>query len=152
MMDESIDFPSLIETALVGVVREVLRRTADEGLPGDHHFYLSFDTTHAGVELSDRLRRSYPEEMTIVLEHQYWDLEVDDTGFAVTLAFDRVRERLVVPFAALRTFVDPSVPFGLRFGAPEEEEGEFGESADLAEEGANESEGGRVVEFRKRVE
>jgi hypothetical protein len=149
MVEESIDFPSLIETALIGVVREVLRRTAEEGLPGDHHFYLAFDTMHPGVELSDRLRRAYPEEMTIVLERQYWDLEIDDTGFAVTLAFDRARERLVVPFSALKTFVDPSVPFGLRFGASEEE---GGESVEMPDGESGDGEGGRVVEFRKRVE
>jgi uncharacterized protein len=156
MVDDSIDFPSLIETALVGVVREVLRQTAEDGLPGGHHFYLSFDTTHHGVEMPDRLRRCYPEEMTVVLEHQFWDLDVDDQGFAVTLSFDRVRERLKVPFAALLTFVDPSVPFGLRFGEEatggEEESDESGVTdAGSCDEAGNVG-GGRVVEFRKRGE
>jgi uncharacterized protein len=149
MVEESIDFPSLIETALIGVVREVLRRAAEEGLPGEHHFYLSFDTMHPDLVISDRLRRAYPEEMTIVLENQFWDLEVDDSGFSVKLAFDGVRERLVVPFAALETFVDPSVPFGLRFGVVEVDD----EEVEPAEEpAAEESEGGRLVEFRKRGE
>jgi hypothetical protein len=149
MVEESIDFPSLIETALIGVVREVLRRAAEEGLPGEHHFYLSFDTMHPDLVISDRLRRAYPEEMTIVLENQFWDLEVDDTGFSVKLAFDGVREQLVVPFAALETFVDPSVPFGLRFGTVEVDEEALEPDP---EDGPQESEGGRVVEFRKRGE
>lgn len=149
MVEESIDFPSLIETALIGVVREVLRRTAEEGLPGEHHFYLSFDTTHPELVISDRLRRAYPEEMTIVLENQFWDLEVDDCGFSVKLAFDGVRERLVVPFTALETFVDPSVPFGLRFGAVEVDDEEL---EPVGEGPGEEGEGGRVVEFRKRGE
>jgi len=98
-----------------GVVRAVLARTAKSGLPGDHHFYVSFDTTVPGVSLSKRLKEKYPTEMTIVLQHRFWDLIVTDERFEVKLTFDGIPERLVVPFAALKVFFDPSVRFGLQF-------------------------------------
>jgi hypothetical protein len=92
-----------------------LTRTAKSGLPGDHHFYISFDTTAAGVSLSKRLKEKYPAEMTIVLQHRFWDLAVSDDRFEVKLTFDGIPERLVVPFAALKVFFDPSVRYGLQF-------------------------------------
>jgi hypothetical protein len=108
------DYAALVRAALRDVVRGVLARAADEGLPGDHHFYLTFGTGDDGVELAPRLRRQFPDEMTIVLQHQYWNLTVDESGFAVTLRFGGAPERLVVPWAALRSFADPSVGFGLQ--------------------------------------
>ncbi len=114
-----IDYEALAQDAMRGVVRAVLSRTAKSGLPGDHHFYISFDTQHPGVILSKRLREKYPEEMTIVLQHRFWDLNVTEDRFEVKLTFDGIPERLVVPFAALKIFFDPSVRYGLQFEAPE---------------------------------
>ncbi|MGE5125919.1 MAG: SspB family protein [Betaproteobacteria bacterium] len=108
------DYPALLRHALLDVVRGVLARAAEEGLPGDHHFYLTFGTGDDGVELAPRLRLQFPDEMTIVLQHQYWNLVVDEAGFAVTLRFGGAPERLVVPWAALRSFADPSVGFGVQ--------------------------------------
>jgi uncharacterized protein len=108
------DYPALMRGALVGVVRTVLARAAEEGLPGEHHFYLTFGTGDAGVEVPAPLRKRFPDEMTIVLQHQFWNLAVDDAGFSVTLRFSGRPERLVVPWPALRAFVDPSVEFGFR--------------------------------------
>lgn len=111
----SIDYDALQSEAMRSVVRAVLARTAKSGLPGDHHFYVSFDTTVPGVSLSKRLKEKYPTEMTIVLQHRFWDLIVTDERFEVKLTFDGIPERLVVPFAALKVFFDPSVRFGLQF-------------------------------------
>lgn len=114
-----IDYESLAQDAMRGVVRAVLARTAKSGLPGDHHFYISFDTQAPGVGLSKRLKEKYPEEMTIVLQHRFWDLAVTEDRFEVKLTFDGIPERLVVPFAALKVFFDPSVRYGLQFEAPD---------------------------------
>jgi hypothetical protein len=111
----SIDYEALQSEAMRGVVRAVLARTAKSGLPGDHHFYISFDTTVAGVSLSKRLKEKYPTEMTIVLQHRFWDLIVTEERFEVKLTFDGIPERLVVPFASLKVFFDPSVRYGLQF-------------------------------------
>ena len=105
----------LAQDALRGVVRSALEHAASEGLPGDHHFYISFDTTFEGVQISPALKSQYPEEMTIVLQHQFWGLEVTDKEFRVGLRFNKVPEMLVVPFAAVSGFFDPSVQFGLQF-------------------------------------
>ena len=112
----SIDYHHLIQESLRSVVRELLRRVERDGLPSPHHFYLTFDTSHPGVELSAELAASYPEEMTIVLEHQFWELEAAKDGFAVDLSFGGQRQRLSVPYAALTSFVDPAAEIGLRFG------------------------------------
>lgn len=114
-----IDYEALAQDAMRGVVRTVLARTAKSGLPGDHHFYISFDTQHPGVLLSKRLREKYPEEMTIVLQHRFWDLNVTEDRFEVKLTFDGIPERLVVPFAAVKIFFDPSVRYGLQFESPD---------------------------------
>lgn len=114
-----IDYESLAQDAMRGVVRAVLARAAKSGLPGDHHFYISFDTQAPGVGLSKRLKEKYPEEMTIVLQHRFWDLTVSEDRFEVKLTFDGIPERLVVPFAALKVFFDPSVRYGLQFEAPD---------------------------------
>jgi hypothetical protein len=116
MTQDLMEYPKLVEGAMRSVVREALIRAAGEGLPGAHHFYITFRTQDPGVDISDTLVARFPDEMTIVLENQFWGLEVADEGFTVTLSFGGRQERLVVPFAALTTFVDPSVKFGLQFG------------------------------------
>lgn len=110
-----IDYDALSLEAMRGVVRTVLAQTAKSGLPGEHHFYISFDTEAQGVSLSKRLKERYPREMTIVLQHRFWDLAVSEDRFEVKLTFDSIPERLVVPFAAIKVFFDPSVQYGLRF-------------------------------------
>jgi len=114
-MADQIRYDLLTQQALRGVVRNVLTDTAKKGLPGDHHFYISFDTRADGVRLSDRLRAQYPEEMTIILQHQFWDLKVGEEDFEVGLSFGGIPERLAVPFEAINGFFDPSVQFGLQF-------------------------------------
>jgi uncharacterized protein len=105
----------MVENALRSVVRDALTLTAEHGLPGAHHFYVTFRSAYPGVEIPDYLAAQYPHEMTIVLEHQFWGLEVDDHQFSVTLSFRNQAERLVVPLAAITAFADPSVKFGLEF-------------------------------------
>lgn len=107
----------LAQDALRGVVRLALRRVARDGLPGDHHFFIAIDTRNPGVEISPRLRGKYPDEITIVLQHQFWNLDVREDGFSVDLSFDNIPERLVVPLSAVKGFFDPSVQFGLQFEA-----------------------------------
>ena len=115
MVEDTLRYDRMVERALRGVVREALEVVGAEGLPGDHHFYLTFTTDYPGVDIPDYLRKQYPEEMTIVLQYQFYDLTMDDEGFAVTLSFNNRRERLAVPFAAVTTFADPSVNFALQF-------------------------------------
>ena len=103
-------------------MREALERASREGLRGAHHFYIGFATDMPGVSIPDSLRARYPQEMTIVLQHQFWDLEVGEDGFSVTLSFQSQPERLTVPFAAVRSFADPSVNFALEFAPPERPE------------------------------
>ena len=114
-MTDQIRYDLLTQQALRSVVRNVLVDTAKKGLPGDHHFYISFDTHADGVRMSDRLRAQYPDEMTIILQHQFWDLKVGEDDFEVGLSFGGVPERLNVPFEAINGFFDPSVQFGLQF-------------------------------------
>lgn len=118
MPEDLIRYDSLAQDALRGVVRTVLQKVATTGLPGDHHLFVAFDTQANGVSISSRLREQYPEEMTVVLQYQFWDLEVTDERFEVKLAFNNIPERLVVPFNSIKAFYDPSVQFGLQFGAP----------------------------------
>jgi uncharacterized protein len=115
MATDHIRYDLLAQEALRGVVRRVLVDAAKSGLPGEHHFYVSFDTRAPDVRISGRLREKYPEEMTIVLQHQFWDLIVAEEGFEVGLSFNGVPERLVVPFSAIKGFFDPSVQFALQF-------------------------------------
>jgi hypothetical protein len=115
MADDLIRYDLLVQDALRGVVRKVLTDAAREGLSGEHHFYVSFRTEAPGVRMSQRLREKYPEDMTIVLQHQFWDLAVTEHTFEVGLSFSGVPERLLVPFDALTGFFDPSVQFGLKF-------------------------------------
>lgn len=124
MSEDQIRYDVLVQDALRGVVRKVLGEVARTGLPGDHHFFIAFDTRAPGVRISSRLRERYPEEMTIVIQHQYWDLQVTEHAFEVGLSFSGVPERLLVPFTAIKGLFDPSVKFGLEFEvvhAPEEE-------------------------------
>ena len=118
MADDEIRYDLLTQTALRGVVREVLTKIKRDGLPGEHHLYIAFDTCAEGVSVSKRLKEQYPEEMTVVLQYQFWDLEVTDERFEVKLSFSNVPERLVVPFSAVKAFYDPSAQFGLQFGKP----------------------------------
>ena len=114
-MPDHIRYDLLTQQALRGVVRGVLADAAKKGLPGDHHFYISFDTGAEGVRLSERLRLQYPEQMTVILQHQFWDLAVNDHGFEVGMSFGGIPEKLNIPFDAITGFFDPSVQFGLQF-------------------------------------
>lgn len=126
----------LVQDALKGVVRKVLI-DAKDGLPGEHHFYISFQTDFPGVRLSNRLREKYPQEMTIVLQHQYWDLNVTEHTFEVGLSFSGIPERLLIPFDALTGFFDPSVQFGLKFDSQDDDAEEAPEAAPAPVRGAS---------------
>lgn len=115
MATDHIRYDVLAREALRGVLRHVLKDAADNGLPGEHHFYITFLSKAPGVKLSPRLLAQYPEEMTVILQHQFWDLDVNDERFEVGLSFGGVSERLVVPFSSIKSFFDPSVQFGLQF-------------------------------------
>ncbi len=115
LFEEALDYPAMIDNAMRNVVREALLQVKAHGLPGDHHFFISFHTTFPGVEVSPALKQRYPDEMTIVIQHQYSNLDVWDDGFTVTLSFNNIPEKLVVPFSALTAFADPSIKFGLQF-------------------------------------
>ncbi|HVT55109.1 MAG TPA: ClpXP protease specificity-enhancing factor SspB [Xanthobacteraceae bacterium] len=114
-MADLIRYDLLAQDALRSVVRKVLADVAKSGLPGEHHFFIAFDTRVSGVKISSRMRAKYPEEMTIVLQHQFWDLDVGEDSFSVGLSFGGIAEKLAVPFSAIKGFHDPSVPFGLQF-------------------------------------
>lgn len=115
MADDHIRYDILTQDALRGVLRKVLAEVARTGLPGEHHFFITFATHAPGVRVSSRLLARYPEDMTIVLQHQFWDLTVSDNAFEVGLSFNGIPERLLVPFTAVKIFQDPSVPFGVQF-------------------------------------
>jgi uncharacterized protein len=115
MPEDLMRYDQLAQNALRGVVREALRRAQKSGLPGEHHFYIAFNTTFPGVEISERIATRYPREMTIVLQHQFWNLTITEEMFSVELSFDNIPEKLVIPFAAIKGFLDPSVQFGLQF-------------------------------------
>lgn len=115
MANDQMRYDQMVEDALRGVVRKAVEVAKSEGLTGDHHFYLTFLSHHGDVEMPDYLREQYPEEMTIVLQHQFYELDVDDSGFTVTLSFNSKKERLRIPFEAITTFADPSVNFALHF-------------------------------------
>lgn len=121
-MSQDIDYGNLMHTAMRGLIKTVLTDVSKTGLPGAHHFFITFDTRYEGVELADWLRERYPGEMTIVMQHWFENLEVGDAGFSITLNFGDAPEPLYIPYTAIKTFVDPSVEFGLRFESPEDEE------------------------------
>jgi hypothetical protein len=115
MATDHIRYDVLARDALRGVLRRVLADAAEHGLPGDHHFFITFVSTAEGVKLSPRLLAQYPEEMTVILQHQFWDLVVTEERFEIGLSFGGIPERLVIPFSAIKSFFDPSVQFGLQF-------------------------------------
>lgn len=137
MAEDHIRYDVLAQEALRGVVRKVLAEVARTGLPGAHHFYITFDTRAPGVRISPGLRERYPQEMTIVLQHQFWDLEVNETAFEVGLSFSGVPEHLVVPFTAIKGFADPSVNFGVQFIdlQAEARDGGAGQAGSVPQEG-----------------
>ncbi len=147
-MENPIDYQQRVLDALRGLVARLLAEVAEEGLPGEHYFYLAFRTRHPGVQMPAWLRDRYPEELNVVLQNQFWDLEVGDEAFSVTLSFNAVRHRLTIPFAALTAFLDPIASFGLRFdrsgvAVPTGEEGVEVE----APAAGPERQGGEVVRF-----
>lgn len=131
MADDLMRYDLLAQDALRSVVRLALLRVREKGLPGDHHFFIAVSLDHPGVSVSDRLRSKYDDEMTIVLQHQFWNLEVFEKFFEVELSFDNTPEKLIVPYAAVKGFFDPSVQFGLQFEV-EGEESKLEEDADKA--------------------
>jgi uncharacterized protein len=137
MATDHIRYDILAQAALRGVVRTVLADAAKKGLPGEHHFKITFNTTSPGVRLSERMRSRYPKDMTIVLQHQFWDLVVTEQGFEVGLSFGGVPERVAVPFDAVMAFYDPAVQFGFQFetidGAVESQPGDEPTTAEKAE-------------------
>lgn len=156
MADDLMRYDVLAQDALRGVVRRALKIARDEGLPGEHHFYISFRTGAPGVEISEKLKAQYPEEITIVLQHQFWNLEVNEERFSVELTFNKIPEHLVVPFSAVQGFFDPSVQFGLQFQVEgvtsDDEEAEPATEASKPEQPAEEA-AGEVVSldaFRKK--
>ncbi|WP_342075992.1 ClpXP protease specificity-enhancing factor SspB [Yoonia sp. SS1-5] len=134
-MTGSIDYGNLMHRAMRGLIQEVLGRIAKEGLPGAHHFFITFDTMHPDVEIADWLSDRYPGEMTVVIQHWFDDLNVTNEGFTITLNFGDNPETLYIPYDAIKTFVDPSVEFGLRFETEEhaEDEAEPVEEAPMQE-------------------
>ncbi|GHD99651.1 hypothetical protein U879_06405 [Defluviimonas sp. 20V17] len=135
-MSRSIDYGNLMHRAMRSLIQEVLEDIAAHGLPGAHHFFITFDTRQDGVEIADWLRERYPTEMTIVIQHWYENLEVTDEGFSITLNFGNQPEPLVVPFDAVRTFVDPSVEFGLRFETNDQDDEDDDPEAGMVEDAA----------------
>jgi|TARA_R110002096_G_scaffold415163_1_gene616704 uncharacterized protein len=133
MSDGIIKYDEMVQAALIGVVRDILKDTQKNGLPGEHHFYITFQTTHPGVKIPTYLRERYEEDMTIVLQNQFWDLLIDDEHFEISLSFNRNKEHLYIPFDALLGFFDPSVDFGLHFNSDVEATVEIAE-ADVVED------------------
>jgi hypothetical protein len=133
-MARKIDYGKLMHRAMRGLIQEVLAGVADEGLPGEHHFFITFDTGHPDVAMADWLHDRYPDEMTIVIQHWFDGLDVRDDGFSITLNFGDNPEPLDIPYDAIRTFVDPSVEFGLRFESHEAADDEEDEDAPMMED------------------
>ena len=155
-MTRSIDYGNLMHRAMRGLIQDVLADVAEHGLPGQHHFFITFDTLHPDVEIADWLSDRYPGEMTIVMQHWFDNLDVGDDGFSVTLNFGNSPEPLYIPYDAIKTFVDPSVEFGLRFETQEdaaEDDGEVPEApmveAEPPEETRSDAEVVSLDKFRK---
>lgn len=154
-MADEIDYGNLMHNAMRSLIQDVLTEVKNNGLPGEHHFFITFDTNHAGVEMASWLKDRYPTEITVVMQHWYDDLEVKDDGFSVTLNFGDTPEHLVIPYEAILTFVDPSVEFGLRFETNEEDEDTDEQKPTVSEESNKDDtkkETGQVVSldnFRK---
>jgi hypothetical protein len=126
-MSRTIDYGNLMHRAMRGLIQEVLTDVAANGLPGQHHFFITFDTMHPDVEIADWLSDRYPNEMTVVMQHWFDKLKVTDEGFSITLNFGETPEPLYIPYDAIKTFVDPSVEFGLRFETQEEDDDDEGD-------------------------
>ena len=154
-MADEIDYGKLMHNAMRSLIQDVLTEVKNNGLPGEHHFFITFDTNHTGVEMASWLKDRYPTEITVVMQHWYDDLEVHNDGFSVTLNFGDTPEHLVIPYEAILTFVDPSVEFGLRFETNEEDEDKGEDKPDDSEESnqdGTKKETGQVVSldnFRK---
>ncbi len=137
---DSLQYDKMVESALRSVVTQAIEAVVEHGLPGDHHFYITFDTKADGVDIPKFLHAQYPEEMTVVLQHQFWDLFIDDKHFEVTLSFAGAPQRLSIPLASVTSFFDPSVQFGLRFGDGDGA-GDEGVILPLGEEGLQDEDG-----------
>ncbi|MDB6180803.1 SspB family protein [Paracoccus fistulariae] len=156
MARSEIDYGRMMHRAMQGLIADVLEEVAAHGLPGEHHFFITFDTREDGVEMADWLRERYPEEMTIVIQHWFDNLSVDEDGFTITLNFGNSPEPMRIPFDSLRTFVDPSVEFGLRFETQDSDEDEDDETEEFGDEAQEEDGpgdepkgGGEVVSLDK---
>ena len=139
-MSRSIDYGNLMHRAMRGLIQEVMEGVRDNGLPGEHHFFVTFDTNHADAKLAVWLTERYPEEMTVVIQHWFDNLEVTDEGFGITLNFGDDPEDLYIPYDAIKTFVDPSVEFGLRFETQEDTDAEVTELAATLDEEVDQGE------------
>jgi len=158
-MTATIDYGNLMHHAMRGLIQKVLEDVRDTGLPGEHHFFITFDTQHPDVEIADWLSDRYPGEMTVVMQHWFDNLTVTDEGFAITLNFGDAPEPLYIPYDAIKTFVDPSVEFGLRFETQEADDDEeddaprvvedIAEIAEIAEPEKKEAEVVSLDSFRK---
>jgi hypothetical protein len=149
-MARAIDYGNLMHRAMRGLIQTVLKDVADNGLPGAHHFFITFDTTAEGVEIADWLRARYPQAMTVVIQHWFDNMVVTDEGFSITLNFGNQPEPLIIPFDSLRTFVDPSVEFGLRFETHESDEDDAeDEPEDDPEPPQHDAQVVRLDKFRK---
>lgn len=151
-MARSIDYGNLMHRAMRGLIQSVLTDVGQNGLPGAHHLFITFDTTHPDVALADWLKERYPTEMTIVIQHWFENLIVDDNGFSITLNFGNQPEPMVIPFDAVRTFVDPSVEFGLRFESHSDDDGstEFEDDEDDTPPPPRDAEVVSLDKFRKQ--
>ncbi len=148
-MARSIDYGNLMHRAMRGLIQTVLTDVSQNGLPGAHHFFITFDTTHPGVAIADWLKSRYPSEMTVVIQHWFENLTVTDEGFSVTLNFGNQPEPLVIPFDSVRTFVDPSVEFGLRFETHNDEGDEDEEDEDDGDDDPPPAHDAQVVSLDK---
>jgi hypothetical protein len=150
MVNDLIRYDVLYQEALLGLVKKVLSEVAQAGLPGEHHFYVSFDTRAPGVRISSRLKNEYPAEMTVVMQHQFWGLTVGDSSFEVNLSFKGVPERLVVPFRAIASFIDPHASFQVKFDVrPEPEAAEAAEATPSSAEPVAKAEAKKPAEKAK---